>query len=94
MSRPETKLQTMLNTRNTMTADLKAGRRVVYRGTTSDPAAREAAHRADRMVFDRLIPTSRRMTQEGAKAKEKAQLAAYRGSHDGRNPNYTRDSDG
>ena len=77
-----------------MTYDLKQGRKVVYRGTTNDPVAREAAHRADGKVFDRLVPTSRRMTSDGAKAKEKQSLEIYRRNHDGHNPKYNRDSDG
>lgn len=84
----------MRNPRDTVTYDLKQGRRVVYRGTTSAPEAREAAHRADGKVFDRLVPTSRRMTADGAKDKEKQSLEAYRRNHGGRNPKYNRDSDG
>ena len=84
----------MKNSRDTVTYDLKKGRKVVYRGTTNDLAAREAAHRADGKVFDRLVPTSRRMTSDGAKAKEKQSLETYRRNHDGHNPKYNRDSDG
>ncbi len=84
----------MKNKRDTITYDLKEGRKVVYKGTTNDPVAREARHRAEGKVFDRLVPTSRRMTEGGAKAKEKASLASYRRSHRGRNPRYNRDSDG
>lgn len=84
----------MKNPRDTLTYDLKQGRKVVYRGTTNDPVAREARHRAEGKVFDRLVPTSRRMTQDGARAKEKASLESFRSSHGGRNPRYNRDSDG
>lgn len=84
----------MKTKRNTITYDLKQGRKVVYRGTTNDPVVREAAHRADGKVFDRLVPTSRRMTPDGAKAKEMQSLETYRQNHSGRNPKYNRDSDG
>ena len=84
----------MKNPRNTVTYDLKQGRKVVYRGTTNDPATREDQHRAQGKVFDRLVPTSRRMTGDGAKAKEKQSLETYRGNHGGRNPKYNRDADG
>ena len=84
----------MKNTRDTVTYELKQGRNVVYRGTTNNPAVREAAHRAEGKNFDRLVPTSRRMTQDGAKAKEKQSLETYRRNHGGKNPRYNRDSDG
>lgn len=77
-----------------MTYELKQGRNVVYRGTTNNPAAREAAHRAEGKNFDRLVPTSHRMTQDGAKAKEKLSLETYRRNHGGKNPRYNRNSDG
>ncbi len=76
-----------------MTYELKEGRKVVYRGTTNNPAAREAAHRSDK-EFDRLVLTSRRMTADGAKAKEKQSLVTYRRNHGGKNPKYNRDLDG
>ena len=84
----------MNSKRDTVTYELKQGHKVVYRGTTNDPAAREAAHRSDGKVFDRLVPTSRRMTADGAKAKEKQSLETYRRNHGGKNPKYNRDSDG
>lgn len=84
----------MASIRDTITYDLKQGRRVVYRGTTNDPVARETAHRTNGKNFDRLVPTSRRMTPDGAKAKEKQSLETYRRNHGGRNPKYNLDSDG
>ncbi len=84
----------MKKSRDTVTYDLKQGRKTVYRGITNDPVAREAQHRALGKVFDRLVPTSRRMTKDGAKAKEQHSLETYRRNHGGRNPKYNRDSDG
>lgn len=80
--------------RDTVTYDLKRGRRVVYRGTTEDPEQREQQHRDEGKVFDRLLVTSRRMTTEGAKRKEEEGLEQYRRSHRGQNPRYNKDSDG
>ena len=80
--------------RDTQTYDLKKGREVVYRGTTNDPAGREAKHRSEGKDFDRLVTTSRRMTREGAEQKEAEQLATYRRGHGGRNPRYNTDDDG
>lgn len=77
-----------------MTYDLKKGRRVVYRGTTNDPERREGEHRSDGLDFDRLVPTSRRMTPQGAKDRESENLERYRRTHGGRNPRYNKDEDG
>ena len=77
-----------------MTYDLKKGRQVVYRGTTNDPDRREREHRNAGLDFDRLVPTSRRMTSQGAKAREIDNLYRYRRNHGGRNPPYNKDDDG
>ena len=77
--------------RNTVTYDLVRGQgnRVVYRGRTSqDIDDRAAQHRSDGKDFDRIVPTSRRMTDEGAKRREAESLERYRRSHGGRNPRY------
>lgn len=84
----------MSKPRDTVTYDLKQGRKVLYRGTTNDPQRREDEHRAAGMDFSHLAVTSRRMTAEGAKRKEAESLAAYRRGHSGRNPRYNRDTDG
>lgn len=81
-------------TRDTVTYDLKRGPKIVYRGTTNDPERREREHRAQGKSFDRLAVTSRRMTDEGAKAKEAENLARYRRGHRGRNPQYNDDAEG
>ena len=80
--------------RDTVTYDLKRGREIVYRGTTNDPERREQEHRKQGKDFDRLDVTSRRMTDEGAKAKEAENLAKYRKGHGGRNPQYNDDANG
>ena len=80
--------------RDTLTYDLKKGHRVVYRGTTNDPERREQEHRNAGLHFDPLVPTSRRMTPQGAKDREADSLERYRRNHGGRNPRYNRDSDG
>ena len=80
--------------RKTVTYELKLGRKVVYRGTTNDPGARESQHRREGKIFDRLVVTSRRMTEEGARAREAKSLETYRRNHGGRNPKYNLDPDG
>lgn len=80
--------------RDTVTYDLKKGREVVYRGTTKDPERREREHRDAGLDFDRLVPTSRRVTSQGAKDREADNLERYRRNHGGRNPRYNKDNDG
>lgn len=80
--------------RTTLTYDLKKGREVVYRGTTNDPERREDEHRNAGLDFDRLVPTSRRMTPKGAKEKETKDLERYRRGHGGKSPKYNKDPDG
>ena len=79
---------------DTVTYDLKRDRRVVYRGTTNDPARRENEHRAEGKQFERLVVTSRRMTEEGARKRESQNLQTYRRGHGGKNPLYNDQNDG
>ena len=81
----------MAKKRDTITYDLKKGRTVVYKGTTNDPERREAEHRESGKKFDRLVPTSRSMTEDGALKKEQKQLEQYQRSHGGENPKYNKD---
>ena len=77
--------------RDTVTYDLVRGRgnQVVYRGTTSQELEdRAGQHRSAGKGFDRIVPTSRRMTEEGARRRETENLERYRRSHGGRNPRY------
>lgn len=76
--------------RDTVTYDLKRGQKVVYRGSTKNPMAREQKHRDEGKKFDRLVVTSGRMTESGAKKKEAEKLKTYRKWHHGRNPQYNK----
>jgi len=84
----------MSEPRDTITYDLKKGNKVVYRGTTNNPARREEEHRGEGKDFDKLIPTSRRMTPAGARRKEAENLERYRRGHGGKNPRYNQGDDG
>lgn len=87
----------MKKKRDTVTYDLVKGQgnRVVYRGITSqDLEQRAAQHLADGKKFDRIVPTSRRMTAKGARRREQENLARYRRGHGGRNPLYNETDDG
>lgn len=84
----------MSKKRDTVTYDLKVGNKVVYRGTTDDPERRAEEHKADGKNFSRMVVTSRKMTEAGAKKKEAEALQRYRDGHGGKNPKYNKDSDG
>jgi len=84
----------MAKKRDTYTYELKDGKKVVYRGTTQDPERRAQEHRSAGKRFTQLTPTSRKMTEEGAKQKESQDLSTYRRGHGGKNPKYNKDTDG
>lgn len=80
--------------RNTVTYELRDGRKVVYRGVTSDPERREAEHRADRKKITKIVVTSRKMIREGAGKKEAELLETYRRNHSGKLPKYNKKDTG
>ena len=84
----------MSKKRDTRTYDLKNGRRTVYRGSTNDLERREREHRIEGKKFTHLVPTSRKMTEEGARKKETRDIERYKRNHSGRNPKYNKDNDG
>jgi predicted GIY-YIG superfamily endonuclease len=84
----------MAKKRDTVTYELKEGKKVVYRGTTNNPEEREAEHKSSGKRFSKLTVTSRKMTADGAKKREAESLSKYRKSHGGKNPKYNKDSDG
>ena len=51
-------------------------------------------HDEEGKQFTHMTVLTRRMTKEGAKAKEEERLAAYRKGHGGKIPKYNKDSDG
>lgn len=80
--------------RDTVTYNLLDKGKVVYKGTTNDLEERKQQHKNDRKRFTSIQPTSRKMTEEGAKEKEATQLETYRKNHGGKNPKYNKDMDG
>ena len=84
----------MAKKHDTINYDLKDGKKIVYRGTTTNPEKREAEHKASGKRFAKMVKTSRKMTPDGAKKKEADALKTYRKSHGGKNPKYNKDSDG
>ena len=84
----------MPNKRDHIVYDLKDGNRILYRGITNDPERREREHKRDGKKFTHMKAISRRMTEEGAKAKEAEKLKTYRRGHKGKNPKYNKSCDG
>lgn len=79
--------------RDTVTYELKDGRKTVYVGTTNDPEAREKQHESDGKKFTKMTVTSSKMTEQGAKTKESKKLETYR-KNQGKNPKYNKNNDG
>ena len=75
--------------RDTVTYELKQGRKVVYVGTTNNPERREAEHKSAGKKFTKMTLTSRKMTEAGAKKKESTRLETYR-KNQGKNPKYNK----
>ena len=84
----------MAKKRSTETYRLRDGNKTVYIGTSNDPERREEEHREEGKKFTKLEPTSRKMTEDGAKEKEADQLRTFRQGHKGKNPQYNKDSGG
>ncbi len=84
----------MVKKRDTVTYELKDGKKVVYRGTTNDPERRQEEHDADGKEFTQMNITSRKMTKEGAEKKETEQLETYKRGHSGENPKYNETDEG
>jgi len=72
--------------------ELKKGRKVVYRGITTDPERREREHRNSGRSFDRLDVVGRRVTEETARKWEERSLESYGRNHKGMTPKYNRQS--
>jgi len=79
---------------DTVTYDLKKGNEIVYRGTTNDTERRESEHCESGKKFDKMVITSRKMTESGAQKKESEMLKTYRNGHSGSNPKYNKSDDG
>ena len=84
----------MAKKRGTQTYRLNEGKKTVYIGTTNDLERREDEHMEEGKKFTKLEPTSRKMTEDGAKQKEADQLQTFRKGHQGKNTKYNKDSDG
>jgi predicted GIY-YIG superfamily endonuclease len=84
----------MAKKRDTMTYELKDGKKVVYRGTTNDLERRAQEHKDEGKKFTTIVKTSPKMTENGAKKKESEALKTFRRNHGGKNPKYNKDMDG
>ena len=74
--------------------ELVDGRKVVYRGSTGDPNAREQEHRREGKKFTKLRVIGPAVTEDTAKKWEEESLATYRRHHAGKNPKYNQTKQG
>jgi len=80
--------------RNTSLYELRNRGKIVYVGTSQDPARRAAEHEAAGKVFTTVNVVGRAKTPDGARAAERERLETYRRNHGGQNPKYNRNSCG
>lgn len=80
--------------RDTYNYSLKDGRKVVYKGITSDPDARIEEHADSGKRFTHMVVEGPPRTRRAAREGEIDALEAYRRSHGGRNPKYNIRRDG
>lgn len=80
--------------RNTYNYNLKQGRRIVYKGITSNIEKRVIEHEAGGKRFSHIEIVGRVKTEQGAKREEARQLNNYRTNHRGENPKYNRTYNG
>lgn len=83
----------MAKKRNTVTYQLKKGRKVVYIGKTNDPERREQEHKKEGKKFTKMLITSPRKTEDGAKKQEQNELERYK-KNQGKLPRYNKSDDG
>ncbi|WP_435625669.1 hypothetical protein [Flagellimonas sp.] len=84
----------MKKKRNTYNYNLKVGRKIVYKGTTSNPELREVQHRESGKKFTHMQVVGRAKTPTGAIREETRQLKNYRRNHSGNNPKYNQKKNG
>ncbi|MBT3721359.1 hypothetical protein HOG47_06950 [archaeon] len=80
--------------RDTVTYQLKQGRKVVYIGETNDIEATEQRHKDDGKNFTKILTTSVKITKTSAEQREADKLETYRRSHKGKNPKYNKTDNG
>jgi len=80
--------------RETYNYNLKVGRKVVYKGITTDLDKRAKEHAADGKKFTHIQKVGRVKTQSGASKSEAEQLAIYRKNNKGSNPKYNKTNHG
>ncbi|SHG30772.1 hypothetical protein [Flagellimonas flava] len=84
----------MATKRTTYNYNLKVGRKIVYKGTTSNPKLREVQHKESGKKFTHLQVVGKAKTPNGATREEKRQLKNYRKNHNGNNPKYNQKKNG
>jgi len=84
----------MSKKRETYNYNLKVGRKVVYKGTTTDLDRRAKQHESAGKDFTHIQQVGRVKTESGASKTEAKQLANYRKNNKGNNPKYNKTNHG
>lgn len=84
----------MSKKRETYNYNLKVGKKVVYKGITTDLEKRAKEHDADGKKFTHIQQVGRVKTESGASKTEAEQLATYRKNNNGNNPKYNKTNHG
>jgi predicted GIY-YIG superfamily endonuclease len=80
--------------RDTYNYNLKEGRKVVYKGITSDLDKRIEQHETAGKKFTHIEIVGRAKLRQNASKEETRQLAVYRKNNGGTNPKYNRTKNG
>ncbi|MCB9194854.1 MAG: GIY-YIG nuclease family protein [Flavobacteriales bacterium] len=80
--------------RDTYNYNLKIGRKIVYKGITSNLEKRMKEHETDGKKFTHIQQVGNAKTYVGASQEETRQLAVYRKNNGGKNPKYNKTKNG
>jgi len=75
--------------RDTYSYALKLGRRIVYRGITTNPDRRVAEHKRSGKRFTHMV-VQPRVSRKTALKRERQSIRAYRCGHGGKKPRYNK----
>ena len=83
----------MAKKRNSVNYQLKDSKKIVYIGKTNDPTRREQEHKSEGKKFTKMLITSPRKTEDGAKKQEQNDLERYK-KNQGKLPKYNKSDNG
>lgn len=75
--------------RDTVNYTLRRGRKVVYKGITTNPERRAAEHKRSGKKFTSMT-TSVKVSRKTAQKREKSGIDSFKKNHSGRKPRYNK----